>query len=124
MAEPVSNIDHISVPTVGVCIWPNHRDTSYFQGITMNRSILMATLLAALSLTACDKQTVVNVPVPVATPGPAGATGATGSQGNDGNTGATGSMGSTGATGNTGATGKSGDGTTVIVMPAASAPSN
>lgn len=96
----------------------------------MNRSILMAALLAALSLTACDKPTVVNVPVPVATPGPAGATGATGdtgsmgATGNTGNTGNTGSMGATGNTGNTGATGKSGDGTTVIVMPAASAPSN
>ena len=81
----------------------------------MNRSILMAALLASLSLTACDKPTVVNVPVPVATPGPAGATGATGSMG---------STGATGNTGNTGATGKAGDGTTVIVMPAASAPSN
>lgn len=90
----------------------------------MNRSILMAALLATLSLTACDKPTVVNVPVPVATPGPAGATGATGSQGNDGNTGATGNTGSTGSTGSTGATGRPGDGTTVIVMPPASAPSN
>ena len=81
----------------------------------MNRSIPMAALLAALSLTASDKPTVVNVPVPVTTPGPAGATGATGSMG---------STGATGNTGNTGATGKSGDGATVIVMPAASAPAN
>ena len=63
-------------------------------------------LLATLSLAACDRPTVVNVPatpvaVPVAVPGPAGPQGTTGS---------------------TGATGKSGDGTTVIVMPAASAP--
>ena len=83
----------------------------------MNRSMLMAALLAALSLAACDRPSVVTVPVPVAVPGPAGPTGATG------NTGSTGDTGSTGYTGATGATGKPGDGTTVIVMPAASAPS-
>lgn len=96
----------------------------------MNHSMLITALLAALSLAACDRPTVVNVPAtPVAVPGPAGPQGATGEQGNTGNTGytgntgATGSTGYTGATGNTGATGKSGDGTTVIVMPpAASAP--
>ena len=73
----------------------------------MNRSML----IAALSLAACEKPTVVNVPAtPVAVPGPAGPQGATGDQG---------------ATGTQGATGKSGDGTTVIVMPpAASAPAN
>ena len=72
----------------------------------MNRSMPMLALLAALSLAACEKPTVVNVPAtPVAVPGPAGATGATG------------------ATGNQGDTGKAGTGTTVNVMPpAASAP--
>jgi len=76
----------------------------------MNRFMLISALLATLSLGACDRPTVVNVPAtPVAVPGPAGPTGATGSQGNDGST---------------GATGKSGDGTTVIVMPPASAPAN
>lgn len=47
----------------------------------MNRSMLM--LLAALSLAACEKPTVVNVPAtPAAVPGPPGLQGATGSQGN------------------------------------------
>lgn len=74
----------------------------------MNRSPLIASaLFAALSLAACDKPTVVNVPAtPVAVPGPAGATGATGMQGADGNA------------------GKPGSNTTVIVTPAASAPAN
>ena len=88
----------------------------------MNRSLLLTALLATLGLAACDRPTVVAVPVPVAVPGPAGPQGATGETGNTGNTGYTGS---TGATGNTGATGKPGDGTTVIVVaPAASAPAN
>jgi hypothetical protein len=109
----------------------------FIKGIHMNRSILLLALLATLGLAACDRPTVVTAPsTPVAVPGPAGATGATGatgSQGYDGNTGATGNTGNTGATGTqgydgntgaTGATGKSGDGTTVIVMPPASAPAN
>jgi len=77
----------------------------------MKNSTLILALLATLALAACDrKPTVVNVPAtPVAVPGPAGPQGATGSEG---------------ATGSTGATGKSGDGTTVIVMPPASAPAN
>ena len=79
----------------------------------MNHPILVSALLATLSLTACDKPTVVNVPTPGATPGPAGPTGATGGTG------------ATGSTGNTGATGKTGEGTTVILVPpAASAPAN
>ena len=84
----------------------------------MNHSISMLALLAAFSLTACDRPTVVNNPsTPVAVPGPAGPTGGTGA------TGATGGTGGTGATGDTGATGKPGDSTTVIVVPpAASAP--
>ena len=77
----------------------------------MNRSMLMLALLAALSLAACDKPTVVNTPAtPVAVPGPAGPQGATG---NPGNKGATGNPGSKGETG------KSGDGNTVIVTPPA-----
>ena len=76
----------------------------------MNRSILILAAVAALSLAACDKPTVVNVPAtPVAVPGPAGPQGATGS---------------TGDTGSKGDTGKTGDGTTVIVVqPPASSPS-
>lgn len=85
----------------------------------MNRPLLIAALLAAVSLAACERPTVVAVPVPVAVPGPAGPQGATGDSGNTGSTGATGN------TGSTGATGKPGDGTTVIVVaPAASSPSN
>ena len=75
----------------------------------MNRSMLLAALLAVLTLAACDRQpTVVNVPAnTVAVPGPAGPQGATGSQGSQGDT------------------GKTGDGTTLIVVPpAASAPAN
>ena len=77
----------------------------------MKNSTLILALLATLTLAACDrKPTVVNVPAtPVAVPGPAGPQGATGSEG---------------ATGSTGTTGKSGDGTTVIMMPPASAPAN
>lgn len=65
----------------------------------MNRSMLIAALFSALSLVACDRPTVVNVPAtPAAVPGPAGPQGATG---------------------------KTGDGTTLIlVSPAASAPAN
>lgn len=87
----------------------------------MNHTLLVSALFAAFAMTACDRPTVVNVPVPVATPGPAGPTGATGSQGSMGSQGSTGA---TGNTGNTGATGRPGDGTTIIVTPAASAPSN
>lgn len=95
----------------------------------MKHSILFAALIATLSLAACDKPTVVNVPatnVPVPGPaGPQGATGSTGSTGDVGSTGSTGGQGATGSTGATGATGQSGDGTTVIVVPpAASAPRN
>ena len=71
----------------------------------MNSMMMTAALAALLGLAACDKPTVVNVPpAQVGVPGSAGATGATGS------------------TGNTGATGKAGEGTTIIVAPAASAP--
>lgn len=80
----------------------------------MNRSILIPALLATLSLVACDKPTVVNVPAPaapVAVPGPAGPAGPTGSQGESGYQGDTGKQGETG---------KTGDSNTVIVVPAES----
>ncbi len=87
----------------------------------MNRSILIPALLATLSLVACDKPTVVNVPAPaapVAVPGPAGPQGEAGSQGATGSQGETGYQ---GAEGSQGATGESGDATTVIVVPPAPA---
>jgi hypothetical protein len=83
----------------------------------MKRTLLISALLATLSLVACDRPTVVNVPATsVAVPGPAGPQGETGSQG------ATGYQGNEGIQGETG---QSGDGTTVIVVPAeAAAPAN
>ena len=115
-----------SKPVVPCC--PN------FEGLFRNRTTLTLSLLAALTLGACDRPTVVNVPAtPVAVPGPAGPTGATGATGNTGSTGATGNTGSTGATGSqgydgntgaTGATGRTGGGTTIVVVPAASLPRN
>ena len=76
----------------------------------MNTSTLFAALLVTASLAACDKPTTVNVPPPtVGVPGPAGPQGSTGSEG---------------LKGDTGDTGKPGDATTVIVVPAASSPSN
>lgn len=72
----------------------------------MNRSILMAALVAAVGIAACDKPTVVNVPpTPVAVPGPAGPSGTPGTPG---------------APGQTGRPGDSG----VIVIQPASVPSN
>ena len=77
----------------------------------MKNSLLISALLATLSLVACEKPTVVNVPAtPVAVPGPAGPQGATGGQG------AEGSKGETGKTG--------GDTTLIVIPPAASAPTN
>ncbi len=70
----------------------------------MNKPLLALALIAAMGLAACDRPAVVAVPVsPVVVPGPAGPAGATGA---------------------TGATGKPGDGTTIVVMPPASAPAN
>jgi hypothetical protein len=64
----------------------------------MNRSILIAALLAGFALVACDKTpTVVNVPS--ATPGPAGPKGETGDQGAKGSTGDEGRKGETGESG-------------------------
>jgi hypothetical protein len=113
------------------------------RGSIMNRSILMIALIAALGLSACDRQpTVIAVPAPAAEPGPpgpqgapgatgqageAGQTGYTGATGDTGQTGYTGATGATGDTGYTGATGETGDtgktgapggATTVIVEPA------
>ena len=92
----------------------------------MNRSILISALFVALSLSACDKPTVVNVPADtVVVPGPAGPAGEagkTGDQGNQGNTGAKGAAGTAGVQGDTGVkgdTGKTGGSTTVIVTPPA-----
>ena len=84
-------------------------------GEFMKYSNIALIALAALTLSACDRPTVVTTPavVTVPVPGPAGATGATGGTGNTGSTGATGSTGSTGATGQSGATG----GNTVVIMP-------
>ena len=73
----------------------------------MNRSMLIAALVAAVGLAACEKPTVVNVPAtPVAVPGPAGPSGTPGTPGTQGQP------------------GRPGDSTTVIVVPPASAPSN
>jgi|GEM_PF-561070 len=111
----------------------------------LRHTLYGAALLLCTALAACERPMVVTVPaaVQVAVPGPPGPAGSQGSQGYQGNTGNTGSTGSTGNTGNTGSqgeagqtgqdgqtgqtgqtgrTGKSGDGTTVIVMPPASAP--
>ncbi len=88
----------------------------------MNRPAIVfsAAVLAAISLSACDRQpAVVNVPVTtVPVPGPAGPTGATGSQG------ATGTQGNQGNDGSKGATGRPGDATTVIVLPPAATTTN
>ena len=86
----------------------------------MKLSIVFSAALIAISLSACDRPTVVTpaavVTVPV--PGPAGPSGATGAMGSTGSTGATGYTGATGSTGDKGDTGKTGNGTTVIVTPA------
>lgn len=98
----------------------------------MKYSIAVSAVLMALTLSACDRPSVVApaavITVPV--PGPAGPAGATGATGSAGDTGATGSTGSTGSTGYTGATGSTGDtgatgergktgGDTVVVVPPA-----
>ena len=86
----------------------------------MKRIILASAVLAAFTLAACDRPTVVTTPPAViAVPGPAGTPGATGATGN------TGSTGSTGSEGMKGDTGKTGSGTTInVIPPGASAPSN
>lgn len=68
----------------------------------MKYSILFASLITMLGLSACDRPTVVNVPATQApVPGPAGPQGATGTQGDEG------------AKGDTGKTG----GDTVVIVP-------
>lgn len=53
----------------------------------MKTFFLLSTLVISLSLTACEKPTVVNVPTnPVIVPGPAGPSGPTGAQGPTGST--------------------------------------
>jgi hypothetical protein len=72
----------------------------------MNYSILMLVAITTLSVTACDKPTVVNVPPPpVAVPGPPGPSGPQGSTGEQGKE------------GNKGEIGKTGEGTTIVVVP-------
>jgi len=111
----------------------------------LRQALYGAALLLCTALAACERPMVVTVPAAVQVavpgpPGPAGSQGSQGYQGNTGNTGNTGNIGNTGPTGPTGSqgeagqtgqdgqtgqtgrTGKSGDGTTVIVMPPASAP--
>jgi len=99
----------------------------------LRQALYGAALLLCTALAACERPMVVTVPAAVQVavpgpPGPAGSQGSQGYQGNTGNTGPTGSQGEAGQTGQdgqtgqTGRTGKSGDGTTVIVMPPASAP--
>ncbi|MFA5916054.1 MAG: collagen-like protein [Burkholderiales bacterium] len=95
----------------------------------MKYSIAVSAVLMALTLSACDRPSVVApaavITVPVPGPaGPAGATGATGSAGDTGATGSTGSTGYTGATGSTGDTGATGErgktgGDTVVIVPPA-----
>ena len=88
----------------------------------MKYSKVLAAAVMALTLSACDRPTVVTpaavVTVPV--PGPAGPTGATGATGSTGSTGATGYTGATGSTGDAGATGERGKtgGDTVVIVPA------
>lgn len=99
------------------------------KGTLMKYSLIFSAVLAALTLSACEKPTavsptVVTVPVPVAGPaGPTGATGSSGLTGSTGSTGSTGATGSTGSSGGTGATGASGEpgktGDTVVVIPPA-----
>ena len=71
--------------------------------------MLLSALIAASTLAACDRPTVVNVPAtPVAVAGPAGPAGSQGMAG-----------------GSKGDPGKPGEGSTIIVVPpAASAPAN
>lgn len=98
----------------------------------MKHLIVISAVLAAVTLSACDKpQTVTPTVVTVPVPGPAGpsgavgesgapgATGMPGSTGATGDTGATGYTGSTGGTGATGATGEAGKtgGDTIVVIP-------
>jgi hypothetical protein len=90
---------------------PSISSLSIFKGFPINHLLLVSMLFAALSLTACDKSTVVTeLATPAAVHGPPGPQGATGSRGE---------------MGYQGETGKTGDATTVIALPQdASAPAN
>ncbi len=91
----------------------------------MNRSLLISTLLATLTLAACDINVPGTAPAPAGPQGEAGSPGATGSQGETGSQGTEGAQGTTGRQGTEGAqgeTGQTGDSTTVIVVPAEPAP--
>ncbi|MBT9492911.1 MAG: hypothetical protein IV107_11325 [Paucibacter sp.] len=73
----------------------------------MKNTVLLASLLLSLGLTACEKPTVVNVPPPAApVAGPAGPAGQTGQPGPQG------------------ASGAQGDTTVIVVTPPASAVQN
>jgi hypothetical protein len=122
------------------------RGTVRTKGRTIMRySIAFAAALSALTLSACDRPTVVVPATPppavvtVPVPGPAGPQGATGApsaaaeKGDTGATGATGSTGMTGSTGSTGSTGMMGadgakgekgrtGGDTIVVVPAPTTP--
>jgi Collagen triple helix repeat (20 copies) len=101
--------------------------------IIMKYSILVAAVLAAVALSACEKPSVVVVPATTAAlPGPAGPQGATGDAGTAGSSGATGAAGNIGADGAKGDSGKTGTpgtdgakgdtgktgGDTVVIVPA------
>lgn len=89
----------------------------------MKNLMISTAALAALTLllAACDRPTVVAVPVAsptVVVPGPAGPPGATGNTGSTGAPGSQGAPGFQGADGSKGEPGKPGDsGTTVIITP-------
>jgi hypothetical protein len=94
------------------------------KGIPMKYSIIFSAVLMALTLSACDRPTVVVPPAAAPAPGPAGpagatgATGATGAQAEKGEPGKTGDTGATGATGAEGAQGQRGKGgDTVVIVP-------
>ena len=76
----------------------------------MKNTLLALALISTLGLTACERPTVVAVPVaPIVVPGPPGPAGTPGAPG---------------ATGAPGVAGAEGTGTTIIVTPPASAPAN
>ena len=81
----------------------------------MNKTMLLLVVAAAVTLSACERPTVVVPAVTtVAVPGPAGPPGATGDTGAKGAPGVTGDTGTKGDTGDKGDPGKR---TTVIVVP-------
>ena len=89
----------------------------------MKYSLLFVSLITVFGLSACDKPaTVVNVPTPVAVPGPPGPQGETGKPGTTGTQGYEGAQGATGKTGTQGYEGAQGEagktgGDTVIIVP-------